>query len=223
MKNKWIILVSVCLTISAIDATTTVCSPMGPGYGNSSMPYGAPQMQYGNPAMPYGSSQMQYGNAGYGTQPIPYNGTMPPPPGMMIQQPMPYNGTTLQQQNIINQPPIASGKCTCQKAGTSANGGVAQVPQGANVVNDNGVVKVYGSSTAVNASGQPVTKKPSVKVVYDDTDEVILVRPRTMNADQKSELESQITGLPASLDTNFNSAIAGMNNFGGQQSSVVQN
>ncbi len=242
MKNKWIILVSACLAISAIDAAAMVCSPNNfgphngpsmPGYGNPGypMPYGAPQMQYGNPghSAPYGAP---YGNFGYGA-PMQHNGMMPPPPpGMMIQQP---GNVMMQQQNMMAQA-SAGGKCTCQKTGTLPGGiqqGSVLSPQGTILPNgtqqgsslspqgtiiENGVVKVYGSpSTATNTSGGATAKNPGVKVIYDEraNEDVILVRPRNISAEQKSELERQITGAPSSSNASFNSAISEMTSFSG--------
>lgn len=191
-----------------------------PSYG------GAPYNNFGHP--PHGYTAQQ--------QPMQYNNGMMPPQGMMIQQPgnmmmqpngvMPQQQLVMQQQNMLAQATPGS-KCTCQKSGTSAGiqgQGAALQAQGMTVTNDNGVIKVYDPSTSVNAagqtvnaSGQVIAKKPGVKVVYDDThpnDDIILVRPTNMSQDQKNALESQITGIPVASNASFNSALAGMNDFG---------
>lgn len=218
MKNKWIILVGACIAVGAVNAAAPmVCAPnygpsQTPRYGNGIHPgaagYGAPPPAYGNQQHP-----MQYGNFGYPPQyamqhqSIPYG--MMPPPGMMPMQP----GYGVQQQNMNSQV-VAGGRCTCQKpaiSSTESQNNPSKVPQGSNVVNDNGVVKVYGSSTST--TGQ--TTNAAIKIIYDDShpSDMILIRPTNMTADQKKAIAEHVSGVAASSSNSFNSALAGMNNF----------
>lgn len=232
MKNKWIILVGACIAVGAVNAAAPmVCAPnygpsQTPRYGNGIHPGAA---GYGAPPPAYSAQQhpMQYGNFGYPPQygmqhqSIPYG--MMPPPGMMPMQPgygmqqqgmMPMQPSYGAQQQNMNSQVVAGGKCTCQKpaiTSTESQNNPSQVPQGPNVVNDNGVVKVYGSSTS--ATGQ--TTNAAIKIIYDDShpSDMILVRPTNMTADQKKAIAEHVSGVAASSSNSFNSALAGMNDF----------
>ncbi|MCE2716512.1 MAG: hypothetical protein ACK4V2_07060 [Pseudomonadota bacterium] len=241
MKNICIAFVGVCVAVSAVNAASMVCSPnnYGPqsGYGNPGyqMPngynpgytgnqgYGSPYQHQGyNPNQGYNNypqgSQYPYPQGGQypyapQQQAMQYNG-MTPPAGMMIQQPM---APMASYANAAQ--PMVGARCTCQKTGTSAalqtQAGTLQA-QGLNVVTENGVIKVYDPTTGA-ISGTAAAKKPGVKVIYDDShpnDDAVLIRPTNMSQEQKSALESQVTGIPvASSSASFNSALAGMTSF----------
>lgn len=249
MKNKWILFVSMYLAIISIDAAAPmVCSPgnfskpgFSPYYGNSSYP----RQHYGNPNYPNSPAHMgnygyPNGNQGYGQQQFYNQQRMPYPPAMPQ---MAYNGIVPPAGMAIQQPsmPVApafqagaipyagamqattGGKCTCQKAGSTTTlqtEGKNLQTQGLSVVNEGGVLKVYNPSAPAAEAAAHGTKKPGIKVIYDENPQgdIILVRPTTISEDQKRALEGQITGVPvvannSSSNADFNNALAGMGQF----------
>lgn len=220
MKTKWVSFISLCLAIEIVHASSPmVCSPNfgAPVQNGNIMQNGSPYVANGGYASPYDPRyNYQPGNFYGHPQAMPYNGVVPPPQGMMIQQPM-----NVQPQIAPAPQQPAGNRCTCQKATTGAS------PQ-EKIINDRGVIKVYDSSTPeVNSvssgsssalSSQVSAKKAGVKVIYDENpnNEIILIRPANMTAEQKSILENQISGSATSdTSTNFNSAMTGMTTFKG--------